>query len=51
MTKLRALQDPGAHILHDATLSEDAHLQSSVHEGQDAFVPDPTPPPIHEAGV
>ena len=44
----RPLRGTGVGFPHDAVLGEDARLQERLHQGQDAFVPDPSPHPVHQ---
>src|SRR3954454_22833242 len=46
--KDRPLRGPGAGFPEQAILAEDSCFQERLHQGQDTFVPDTFPHPIHE---
>jgi site-specific DNA recombinase len=47
----RSLRSTGVGVFQLAILGEDPGLQERLHQGQDAFVPDPGPHPAHEGGM
>ncbi len=49
--KDRPLRGTGVVLPQHAVLTEDPRLQERLHQGQDAFVPNATTHPVHEARV
>ena len=47
----RTLRGPGVVLPQHAVLTEDPGLQERLHQGQDAFIPDASPHPLHEGDM
>jgi site-specific DNA recombinase len=45
----RTLRGTSAGVRQRAVLGEDARLEERLHQGQDAFIPDSHPHPVHES--